>query len=370
VYGGDGFQAAFHPTDPNIYYFEWQNGNIVGTSDGSWPDNATLGIDDEDRRHWDMQYFISPNDPNLMFTGTYRVYQGEGHMPLWNPVSPDLTDGVIFGDRFHTISTIAESPIEADLVYVGTNDGNVWQGSPSIQVWTNITAGLPERYVSSVKPSPTFPSRVFVTHTGYKDGNVSPLIHRSDNKGQTWIPVVGDLPNFAVNDIIILPGHQDTVMFAATDVGVYGTRNGGQGWERLGTGLPFTPIYDLEFNPERKQLVAASFGRSILSFPLDSLKLGLDVSTFDPQAANQPFMRAYPSLFADACTIKLDRLKTGAPTEVLIVSMAGQIVQRQIIQNQSAKSISLDTNDWPPGVYVVSVSTGGVHWSQQKVIKM
>ncbi len=370
LYGGDGFQAAFHPTNPKIFYYEWQNGNIVGSTDGIWVENATQGIDDFDRRHWDMQYFISPNDPNVMLTGTYRVYRGKGHLPLWEPVSPDLTDGVIYGERFHTISTIAESPLSAGLVYVGTNDGNVWEGDPGTQIWNNRTAGLPERYVSSVKPSPTMPNRVFVTHTGYKDGNNTPLIHRSENRGQTWTSISGDMPNFAVNDIAILPGHQDTVIFAATDVGVYGTRNGGLHWERLGIGMPFIAIYDLEFNVQKKELVAASFGRSLLSFPLDSLKLGLDVSTFDPFAANQPVLRAYPSLFAQDCTIDLDRLRTGVPTELIVVHGSGQIMLREVVQNQSSKQVSLNTTGWPPGMYYVSVRTAGALWAHQKLIKI
>jgi photosystem II stability/assembly factor-like uncharacterized protein len=370
LYGGDGFQMAFHPTNSNIYYFEWQNGALVGSSDGFNVDDATQGIEGDDRRHWDMQYFISPNDHDAMYTGTYRVYKGIGHLPSWAPVSQDLTDGVIFGDRFHTISTIAESVLEAELIYVGTTDGNVWRGNPTTEQWTAIHTNLPDRYVSSVKPSPTVAGRVFVTHTGYKDGNQQPLIHRSNDRGNTWVSISGDLPAFAINDLIVLPAHQDSVIFAATDAGVYGTRNGGAHWERLGTGLPFTPVYDMDFNVNKKQLVAATFGRSVVSFPLDSLRLGLDVSTFDPQAANKPLLTAFPSLFSSEMQIKLDRMNTTAPTEVLVVSVNGQVMHRSVIERQSQEYLNLDTTQWPDGMYFISVRTGGAQWGRQKMMKM
>jgi photosystem II stability/assembly factor-like uncharacterized protein len=370
LFGGDGFQAAFHPTNPNIAYYEYQNGEIVGTKDGFDILSATDGINPDDRRHWDMQYFISPNNPEVMYTGTYRIYKSQGHFPVWDSISPDLTKGIIHGARFHTISTLTESALETDLLYVGTNDGNVWRGNSTTQQWTQINQGLPERYISTVKASPTVASRVFVTLTGYRDGNQEPLIYRSDNKGNNWVPINGDLPNFAVNDLIVLPAHQDSVLFAATDVGVYGTRNGGQHWERLGAGLPFTPIYDMDFNVERKQLVAATYGRSIVSFPLDSLKLGLDVSIFDPQAANQPLMRAYPTLFSNDLNIKLERLKTAAPTELLVTSVSGQIVHRVVIERSAQEYLQLETADWSAGAYFVSIRTGGQQWSQQKLVKM
>jgi photosystem II stability/assembly factor-like uncharacterized protein len=366
LFGGDGFQAAFHPTNPDLFYFEWQNGGIV---DGLSSDPATIGIDGNDRRHWDMQYFISPNDAEIMYTGTYRVYLGEGHPPTWSTASDDLTDGVIFGDRFHTISTLSESVVEQSLLYVGTTDGNVWTGNAFTQQWTNITTGLPDRYVSSVKPSPTVPNRVYVTHTGYKDGNQSPMVHRSDNRGSTWTPISGDLPPFAVNDLLVLPGQADSVLFIGTDAGVYGTRNGGQSWARLGVGLPFTPVYDLEFNLEKKELVAASFGRSVLSFPLDSLRLGLDVSTFDPQTANAS-MTAHPSLFATELNVQLDRIKQSAVTEILVFSMAGQLMHSERVERRGQYQSAISTSHWPNGAYIVTVHTDGKIWSRQKVMKM
>lgn len=278
ILGGDGFQVAFHPTDPNIVYAETQRGNIwMNTGFGF--SLATAGLDSDDRRHWDMQYLISQNDPNTLYTGTYRAYRSiSSGFPLWEAISPDLTDGVIFGNAFHTISSLSDSPFDADLLYYGTTDGNVWRTPDNGNNWESLNGTLPDRYVTSVKASPADVNRVFVTHSGYRYNEYQPHVHRSDNRGDTWVDITGDLPAVGVNDIIILPNHDDQVLFAATDAGVYGSVNGGVEWERLGSNMPIVNVYDLVWNESKNEVVAATFGRSIMSFPLDSLDLMVDQS--------------------------------------------------------------------------------------------
>jgi len=368
VFGGDGFQAVFHPTDPNIFYYEFQNGSIYGTIDGGNFEPATEGIDDNDRRHWDMQYAISQHDENVMYTGTYRIYQSFGHLPIWTPISQDLTDGIVFGSRYHTITTLHESPLDPDLLYVGTTDANVWRGRPASQDWVNITAGLPERYVSSVKASPTHMNRVFVSHTGYKSNDFSAHIHRSDNQGATWTPVVGDLPNLAVNDLVILPGHQDSIIFAATDGGVYGTINGGQHWERLGTGIPIVPVYSLGLNPTQQTLVAGTYARSLLSFPLDSLKKNENSNTFTPNSNVVPLLSISPNPASVRAVLKLENLSSDQLTELRIVDISGKTSFEKQLKVVGKHEEAIDLQDFAPGVYVAFARTGGKVWGARKFV--
>ncbi|MBC7776300.1 MAG: T9SS type A sorting domain-containing protein [Phycisphaerae bacterium] len=368
VFGGDGFQAVFHPTDANIFYYEFQNGSIYGTTDGGTFEPATEGIDENDRRNWDMQYAISQHNEDVMYAGTYRIYQSFGHLPIWTPISQDLTDGIIFGARYHTISALNESPLDPDLLYVGTTDANVWRGRPANQDWVNITAGLPERYVSSVKASPTNPNRVFVSHTGYKDNDFTPRIHRSDDQGANWLAIVGDLPNLAVNDLIILPDHQDSIIFAATDGGVYGTINGGQHWERLGTGIPIVPVYSLGINPAQHTLVAGTFARSLLSFPLDSLKMEENTSAFTPNGSAVPMLSISPNPASIAAVLKVENLKSDQFTEVSIVDISGKTLFKKQIRGLGKHEEVIDLQDFALGVYVVYARTGGKVWGSKKFL--
>ena len=93
----------------------------------------------------------------------------------------------------------------------------------------------------------------------------------SDDRGTTWRSIAGDLPPLAINDVYILPETEDMIIFAATDGGVYATINQGEQWERLGDNMPIVPVYDLEWNPERIELIAATFGRSIQTYALEEL---------------------------------------------------------------------------------------------------
>lgn len=368
VFGADGFQPVFHPTDPNIFYYEFQNGAIFGTTDGLNFDNGTNGIDGDDRRHWDMQYLMSSHDPDFMYTGTYRVYQSFGHLPNWTPISEDLTDGVVFSSRFHTISTLHESPLDADLIYVGTTDANVWLGRPFSQTWINITAGLPERYVSSVKASPSNPNRVFVSHTGYKSNDFTPHIHRSDNLGANWTSIQGDLPNLAVNDLFILPDHQDSVIFAATDGGMYGTLNGGQHWERLGTGIPMVPVFSLGFNSAKQTLIAGTYARSMFSFPIDSLKLDGSSGTSSASGMVAPALQISPNPASIEALLRVENLGSAQLTEVCIVDLAGKTLLKKVFQGYGKHEETIDLQDFASGVYLVYARTGGKTWGAQKLV--
>ncbi len=270
VFPADGFRCAFHPDDPNVFWVETQNGEIHKTTDGG--NNWQFGqpcLGTSDRCNWDLPYFMSIHHSTRLYAGTYRVYFSENGSG-WGAISGDLTDGVIYGERFHTISCLAESPVLADKLMAGTSDGNVWQRDPSGN-WTNITAGLPNRYVTAVLCSPTLPNRLFVTHSGFRDNEYIPHIHRSDDNGANWTDISSNLPNVPVNDIYVLPGHADSVLFAGTDAGVYVSRNSGASWQRLGVNLPFVPVFDLERNPVRNELLAATYARGLWTFPLDSI---------------------------------------------------------------------------------------------------
>jgi len=367
LFGGDGFQAVFHPEDPDIYYYEAQNGAIYGSSGGFF-DFATEGIAPADRRHWDMQYLISRHNPEVLYTGTYRLYVGFGHLPVWTPITDDLTDGLVFASRFHTISALDESPLDPDQVYVGTIDANVWLVNPNTQETTNLSAGLPERYVSSVKASPTDASRVFVSQTGYRDNDFAPRIHRSDDLGATWIPISGDLPNLAVNDLYILPDANDQVIFAATDGGVYVTLDGGEAWERLGTGMPFVPVYDLDHNLAQNTLIAGTHARSVMTFPIDSLMLDPSTPTFNPESQAGPALSVTPSLAKGTATLTVENLRPNQQAMVLVTDLSGKTLLQIPFNGSGKHERAIDLKAFPAGIYVAAVRSEGKIWGVQRFV--
>ncbi len=268
---GDGFKVEFSPYVRKTFFTEQQQGNIWMTRDsGASFENATLGIQLSDRRAWDMPYFVSDFVNQKCYAGTHKVYRSNFSTQLnWQAISLDLTKGNINGEQFHVITALAESKKTEGLVYAGTSDGNVWIYEQNS--WFKISDSLPNRYVTSVRTSPTNQNSVYVTHSGYKDNNNTPLLHFSANRGFTWKSLKGDLPDLALNDVYILPKHQDSILFVATDAGVYGTLNRGQQWQRLGKNMPLVPVYELELDTINRLLVAATHGRGVMTYPLDSI---------------------------------------------------------------------------------------------------
>lgn len=363
IFGGDGFQMRFHPENPDLFYAETQRGNIwVTTSNGEFFDFATDGVDPEDRRNWDMQYLLSPHDPEILYTGTFRVYGGAGSdFPQWAPISDDLTDGDILGASFHTISGIDESPLEQGLLYVGTSDGNVWRGDNGGESWMPINFGLPDRYVSSVKASPTEPNVVYVTFSAFKDYDFSPFVFRSNDRGQSWESIAGDLPNLAINDIYIHPEHADSILFVANDGGVYGTKDAGISWERVGENMPLIQVRDLEIDPNTNELVAASFARSILTYPLDSLTsptvLPTSSRNFGQLTAD---VQIVPNPSSGPTQLQWDNLVNG-PISVQVLDLQGRTLwQQQIERPAESGQILLDPNGQRiPGTYLIRINQGG-----------
>ena len=356
IYGGDGFQMAFDPTNPDRFFVETQNGNIRVTLDGGNDfNNANSGIDSEDRKNWDMPYFISSHDPVSLFTGTHRVYYGFGENPEWEPISEDLTDGTDEEHRYHNITSIDESKIIQGLIYVGTGDGNVWRSDDFGGEWIDISNGLPDQYVTDIYASPSDEDVVYVTFSGYRDNDFLPRIHKSYDRGNTWESISGDLPDLAINALLIYPEHGDSVIFVATDGGVYGTINAGEHWERLGGNMPLITVYDLVLNEAKNELVAGTFARSIMSFPLDSIILVDDPITSQktPVQAQKNRILAYPNPASDYINLELQNIELNRPLEVVILDANGRLLYQSESSYGEKFKDQIDISGWPSGYYVV-----------------
>ncbi len=324
------------------------------TDDGGfsfWP--ADDGIDGSDRRNWDMPYLMSPHDNEVLYTGTYRVYRGDGFYPFWFPISEDLTDGEEEPHRYHNITAIDESKLQEGLLYVGTGDGNLWRSDNFGGNWISISAGLPDQYVTDVVASPNEVDVVYVTYSGYRDNDFLPRIHRSENRGDDWIDISADLPDLAINELLVLPDFVDSILFVATDGGVYGTTDAATTWHRLGTNMPIITVYDLALNEANNELVAGTFARSIMSYSLDSVNTTPDIMI----AAEEPFqlnntLKVTPTLAHEKVLIELGNIEINRTFEIVVVDAGGRLMVREKGQGQGGQ-FTLDVSGWAVGPYFV-----------------
>lgn len=337
IFGGDGFQMAFRNDNPGVIYAETQNGNLAVSQDGgnTWS-GAREGLSGS--RHWDMQYIISSHNEDVMYTGTDKFYKSDaGIIPLWEAISEDLVDKTS-NALIHQFTCLSESPLDAGVLYCGTSDAMVWNSTNGGASWTRITNGLPSRYISSIKASPALSSRVYVTLTGYKANDNTAHIYRSDNYGTTWTPIAGNLPPYAINDVLVYPNGLDDVLFVATDGGIYITIDAGDNWERLGSNMPLIPVFDMDYNPVNNELIAATFARGIQTFSLDQIGVGLETGTKETTL----LWSVYPNVAHDVIEIKGE-----SPETIEVYDIRGKL------QIHLQKPTSIDISAYKPGIYFV-----------------
>ena len=270
ILGGDGFYTLVDYTDPDIVYAEYQWGYLYKSTNGgynfSW---ALSNIDYEaDRHNWCTPFVMDPNDHNTLYYCTDKLYKTTNACASWSTISNDLTNGPGPGNRtFGTITTIDVAVTDANVIYVGTDDANVWVTQDGGGYWQNISAALPERWITRVAVDPHNAAVAYVTLSGYEVSDHLPRIYRTDNYGADWTDIHGDLPDVPLNDVIIDPD-EDATLYVATDIGVYYTSDLGATWQPLGSGMPLVPVDDLAFHPPTRMLVAGTHGRSMFKASL------------------------------------------------------------------------------------------------------
>lgn len=222
------------------------------------------GIDTGDRQPFIAAFILDPVNPQRMYYGTYRLYRSEDGGGLWRAISPDLTVS-----KTGTISGIAVSPADPDVIYTTSNSGAVFMTPDGGNSWNDISASLPIRAATHVAVDPVDPLTVYVTFSGFPatGAALSGHIYKSRDGGNSWTDISGNLPNLPVDDLVIDPDLPDT-LYAATDLGVMVTTDAGTTWTPLGTGLPRVPVLSLVLHRPTRTLRAASHGRSMWDYSL------------------------------------------------------------------------------------------------------
>jgi photosystem II stability/assembly factor-like uncharacterized protein len=285
--GGDGFESAIDPIDPNISYAQAQYGWLVRYDRNSGEKVPIQPMpkkgEDAYRWNWDAPLLISPHDNKTLYFAANRVFKSTNRGDDWSTISPDLTQKI---DRnrlevmdqvwsmdavmknasttiYGNIVALDESPKKKGLLYAGTDDGLIRISENEGKEWTKQTSfsGVPANTrVNMLHASPTDENVVFAIFNNHRSGDFKPYVFKSSDKGKSWKSISGDLPERG-SAYAIRQDHVDpNLLFVGTEFGCYFSNDGGTKWLKLG-GLPTIAIYDLDIQKRENDLVAASFGR-------------------------------------------------------------------------------------------------------------
>ncbi|MFK8055624.1 MAG: WD40/YVTN/BNR-like repeat-containing protein [Saprospiraceae bacterium] len=331
LFGGDGFQAVFNGPDTSSMLVETQNGRIWqldlvdGFASSVDPFNAS------EERSWDSpiaSLYDSLDEVTYLLTGSNIAHEGEYDVPpYWEPSQQVLTSDP--DNRYYVITAAHISKTKTS--YIGTSEGWLWKKEHlAAGDWTRINTGFSERYVTDITTAPDDPNAVYVTMSEYRNGNTSPYILRSADAGATWNSLQGDLPQIAVNSLLSIPNTNDSVLIAATDIGVYASVNRGYTYARLGTSMTNVPVFDLAYDPITSKLIAGTFGRSLQTYPLSSLEPVDTTSSSIKETAFAKTARtliAYPNPTPGSICLEATLLEVTRGSRLDLLNLNGQVMQ-------------------------------------------
>jgi photosystem II stability/assembly factor-like uncharacterized protein len=344
IFYGDGFYTLVDPNDNNYIYTEYQYGGLGrSTNGGNSFSFATTGISDSDRINWSAPLVFNPQNTAELYFGSQRVYKTTNRAVSWYPISGDLTDGSTDGNLvYNTITTISVSEINPQIILVGTDDGNVSITTDGGTNWNNISSTLPKRWVTRVATDKYDEQKLYVALSGYRFGEMEGHIYQSSDQGNTWESISGDMPDIPVNCIIQIKEDQ---LAAATDVGVYITKNAGVNWEIAGDNIPPLIITDLDYHLPTNTLIAATFGRGLYSYEPDTTT----TNSIETQANNNSII-VYPNPID-----KILNIKTTVTIETIeIMDINGK---KHIVEPINNRQYNVE--NLPKGTYILKAIYNG-----------
>ena len=290
VGGGESGHIAVDPSNPNVIYA----GNYIGQIDRSdfskghsrnvvaYPQmhDGTAPRNIKYRFQWNAPIRISPHDPKILYHCSQYVHISRDGGQSWRIISPDLTTNK---DEYHdipggpvqhdhtgvelytTIFAFEESPLEAGLLWAGSDDGLVHISKDGGKSWENITPeNMPsEGTVNTIELSKHHPGRALIAVYKYRQNNFKPYIFKTDDYGQTWKLITNEKSGIPQNHFVRVvreDPNRKGLLFAGTEKGMFISFNDGEKWQPFQLNLPITPITDMLIH--NKDLVVATQGRS------------------------------------------------------------------------------------------------------------
>lgn len=306
--GGESGFIAPDPADPEIVYGGSYGGDLVRVNHRTdqaravnvWPDNP-MGhgaIDIKYRFQWNFPIFFSPHDPKTLYAAANVLFKTNDEGSSWEAISPDLTrndpsklgssGGPITQDNtsveyYCTIFAAAESLLEKDVIWAGSDDGLIHITRDGGKNWDDVTLPtMPEwAQINSIEPHPTEPGGLYVAATRYKLDDFRPYLYKTLDYGKTWTQITNGIDRKHFTRVIRADAKRPGLLFAGTESGLYISLDDGKNWKSFQCNLPIVPVTDLAL--KENDLIVATQGRSF--WILDDLSL---LQQWQPDVTEQP----------------------------------------------------------------------------------
>ena len=312
VIGGDGEYVVPAPGNSHVIYADSQNGFIqrvdskTGVNTSLRPYLRGAGAmktsDLKYRFNWTSPIAVSATDANEVYVGGNVLFKSTDGGTHFNPISPDLTRNdkskqlssggpveldLSGAETYDTMLSLAISPLDAKVIWAGTDDGLVQLTRDGGQSWTNVTGNirnLPEwGRVQQIEASPNSPGTCYVAFDFHETDNNRPYVFKTSDFGKTWTSISQGLPQDEPARVVRENPNRKGFLVVGTETGVFYSVDDGANWIALKSNFPTVPVYDLKFVKKTHDLVVATHGRGL--FVLDNIT---PIEELNPQSLRAP----------------------------------------------------------------------------------
>lgn len=284
---GDGFRVYRHPTK-NIIYSEMQGAEYVWRYDLDKGERISIQPfpakgDPKFRYNWNAPIQISPNKEDRLYIGNQFLFRSEDRGDNWERISPDLTtndpakqnqsnSGGLSTDNSgaennNTIFTIAESSLDENIIWIGTDDGNVQLTKDGGKNWTNVVENIPglpkHSWCYHIEASHFHKGAAYAVFDRHTANDDTPYVYKTSDFGQTWTSIASD-------DIASFARHiqedyvNENLLFLGTELGLYVTIDGGKNWSKFTNNMPSVPVHSIALHKKTNDLVMGTHGRGVI----------------------------------------------------------------------------------------------------------
>jgi len=420
VAGGDGFFTVMHPSDSSLMFAESQGGNLRRVDLGTFESARIRPIgrpgDDGEvprmRWNWNTPVVLSSHDDSTLYVGSDRLFRSTNLGQSFEAISGDLSWGMdrdtltIMGvpgsepqmsrndgqASYGNLTVIAESPLDAEVLYTGTDDGRVHVTRDGGATWSDVTeniGGLPRfTYVTRIVASHGDAGTVVAAFDGHRNDDFRPYVFVSYDYGGEWSPMMGGLPMTSVNALVQHPDNP-RLLFVGNEVGLYVLTGYDRRWVRMRSNLPTVPVDDIEIHPRDNDLIVGTHGRGVWIVedvsPLEeldetvvessayvfSIRRATSYNRYEPQGwtpgiyeAENPeagaLIRYYLSANTDEVNLRVTDAMGNEIRELDADSTAGLhevIWDLRLVEDDANGSVMDPGPRVLPGVYIVELST-------------
>jgi photosystem II stability/assembly factor-like uncharacterized protein len=324
--GGEAGYIAVRPDDPNIVFAGEYQGYMTRYDHTAgltrnisvWPDEYTgSGAKDYKYRfQWTYPIILSRHNPSVLYCSANVIFRSTNEGSSWEPISPDLTrndpsthepsGGDITKDNtgteiYGTIFTLAESPLDPDILWAGSDDGLIHLSKDGGKSWTNVTPDvLPEwSLMSIIEASPHDTATAYVAANRYKHDDFRPYLLKTEDFGASWRRIDEGIREDDFTRVIREDPERKGLLYAGTETGIYVSFDDGGSWSRLGGDFPTVPVHDLIIH--QGDLVVGTHGRSFWI---------LDDASIFRQLADHNDSTSEPTLFKPRDTYRFGSMPT------------------------------------------------------------